>query len=68
MTGRAIRRNPLVDHGRVATGLRVRIWPGPAGRAPNAAHLAAQQSDEVGFETVPQPGFQHLSGYVEFWL
>jgi len=26
------------------------------------------QSDEVGFETVPQPGFQHLSGYVEFWL
>src|SRR2546427_1998203 len=26
------------------------------------------QSDEAGFETVPQPGFQHLSGYVEFWL
>ena len=26
------------------------------------------QSDEVGFETVPQPGFQYLSGYVEFWL
>jgi FMN-dependent NADH-azoreductase len=26
------------------------------------------QSDEAGFETVPQPGFQHLSVYVEFWL
>ena len=26
------------------------------------------QSDEVGFETLPQPGFQYLSGYVEFWL
>jgi FMN-dependent NADH-azoreductase len=26
------------------------------------------QSDEAGFETVRQPGFQHLSGYVEFWL
>jgi FMN-dependent NADH-azoreductase len=26
------------------------------------------QSDEAGFETVPQPGFQHLSGHVEFWL
>jgi FMN-dependent NADH-azoreductase len=26
------------------------------------------QSDEVGFETGPQPGFQYLSGYVEFWL
>ena len=26
------------------------------------------QSDEVGFETVPHPGFQYLSGYVEFWL
>lgn len=26
------------------------------------------QSDEAGFETVPQPGFQYLSGYVEFWL
>jgi FMN-dependent NADH-azoreductase len=25
-------------------------------------------SDEAGFETVQQPGFQHLSGYVEFWL
>ena len=26
------------------------------------------QSDEAGFETVPQPGFHYLSGYVEFWL
>jgi FMN-dependent NADH-azoreductase len=26
------------------------------------------QNDEAGFETVPQPGFQYLSGYVEFWL
>jgi FMN-dependent NADH-azoreductase len=26
------------------------------------------QSDEAGFERVPQPGFQYLSGYVEFWL
>src|SRR5260370_7073193 len=26
------------------------------------------QSDGAGFETVPQPGFQYLSGYVEFWL
>ena len=26
------------------------------------------QSDEAGFETVPQPGFRYLSGYVEFWL
>jgi FMN-dependent NADH-azoreductase len=26
------------------------------------------QSDEAGFDTVSQPGFQHLSGYVEFWL
>jgi FMN-dependent NADH-azoreductase len=26
------------------------------------------QCDEAGFETVPQPGFQYLSGYVEFWL
>ena len=26
------------------------------------------QSDDAGFETVPQPGFQYLSGYVEFWL
>jgi FMN-dependent NADH-azoreductase len=26
------------------------------------------QSDEAGFETVLQPGFQYLSGYVEFWL
>jgi FMN-dependent NADH-azoreductase len=26
------------------------------------------QSDEAGFETVPQPGFQYQSGYVEFWL
>src|ERR1700679_3598902 len=26
------------------------------------------QSDEAAFETVPQPGFQYLSGYVEFWL
>jgi FMN-dependent NADH-azoreductase len=25
------------------------------------------QSDEAGFETVAQPGFQYLSGYVEFW-
>jgi FMN-dependent NADH-azoreductase len=26
------------------------------------------QSDEAGFKTVPQPGFEYLSGYVEFWL
>ena len=26
------------------------------------------QSDEAGFKTVSQPGFEHLSGYVEFWL
>jgi FMN-dependent NADH-azoreductase len=26
------------------------------------------QSDEAGFETVSQPGFQYLSGYIEFWL
>jgi FMN-dependent NADH-azoreductase len=26
------------------------------------------QSDEAEFATVPQPGFQYLSGYVEFWL
>jgi FMN-dependent NADH-azoreductase len=26
------------------------------------------QSDEARFETVPQSGFQYLSGYVEFWL
>ena len=26
------------------------------------------QSDEAGFKTVSQPGFKHLSGYVEFWL
>ena len=26
------------------------------------------QSDEAGLETLPQPGFAHLNGYVEFWL
>jgi FMN-dependent NADH-azoreductase len=26
------------------------------------------QSDEAGFAAVSQPGFQYLSGYVEFWL
>jgi FMN-dependent NADH-azoreductase len=26
------------------------------------------QSDQAGFETVAQPGFQYLSGYIEFWL
>jgi FMN-dependent NADH-azoreductase len=26
------------------------------------------QSDEAGFETVTQPGFQYLSGCIEFWL
>jgi len=26
------------------------------------------QSDEAGFKTVSQPGFNYLSGYVEFWL
>jgi FMN-dependent NADH-azoreductase len=26
------------------------------------------QSDEAGFKTVPQPGFQYLAGYIEFWL
>ena len=26
------------------------------------------QSDEAGFKTVSQPGFEYLSGYVEFWL
>ena len=27
-----------------------------------------RQSDEAGFKTVSQPGFEFLSGYVEFWL
>ena len=26
------------------------------------------QSNEAGFKTVSQPGFEYLSGYVEFWL
>jgi FMN-dependent NADH-azoreductase len=26
------------------------------------------QSDDAGFATVPQPGFQYPSGYIEFWL
>src|SRR3979490_1085049 len=26
------------------------------------------QSDEAGFKTVSKPGFEYLSGYVEFWL
>jgi FMN-dependent NADH-azoreductase len=26
------------------------------------------QSDEAGFDTVSQPGFRYLNGYVEFWL
>jgi FMN-dependent NADH-azoreductase len=26
------------------------------------------QSDEAGFKTVSQPGFEFLSGYIEFWL
>jgi FMN-dependent NADH-azoreductase len=26
------------------------------------------QSDEAGFKTVSQPGFEFLSGSVEFWL
>src|SRR5229473_3516174 len=26
------------------------------------------QSDAAGFKTVSQPGFEYLSGYVEFWL
>jgi FMN-dependent NADH-azoreductase len=26
------------------------------------------QSDEAGFKTVSQPGFEYLSSYVEFWL
>jgi len=26
------------------------------------------QSDEAGFATVSQPGFEYLSSYVEFWL
>jgi len=26
------------------------------------------QSDEAGFKTVSQPGFEYLSGYIEFWL
>ena len=26
------------------------------------------QSDDAGFKTVSQPGFNYLSGYVEFWL
>ena len=26
------------------------------------------QSDETGFKTVSDPGFEYLSGYVEFWL
>jgi FMN-dependent NADH-azoreductase len=26
------------------------------------------QSDEACFKTVSQPGFEYLSGYIEFWL
>jgi FMN-dependent NADH-azoreductase len=26
------------------------------------------QSDEAGFKTVFRPGFEYLSGYIEFWL
>ena len=26
------------------------------------------QSDEAGFKTVPQPRFEYLSSYIEFWL
>jgi FMN-dependent NADH-azoreductase len=26
------------------------------------------QSDEAGFKTVSRPGFEYLSGYIEFWL
>ena len=26
------------------------------------------QSDAAGFKTVSEPGFEYLSGYVEFWL
>jgi FMN-dependent NADH-azoreductase len=26
------------------------------------------QSDEAGFKTVARPGFEYLSGYIEFWL
>jgi FMN-dependent NADH-azoreductase len=26
------------------------------------------QSDEAGVKTVSQPGFEYLSGYIEFWL
>jgi FMN-dependent NADH-azoreductase len=26
------------------------------------------QSEAAGFKTVSQPGFEYLSGYVEFWL
>jgi FMN-dependent NADH-azoreductase len=26
------------------------------------------QSNEAGFKTVSQPGFEYLSGYVDFWL
>jgi FMN-dependent NADH-azoreductase len=30
--------------------------------------FARGQSDEAGLESVPQPGFQYLRGYIEFWL
>ena len=26
------------------------------------------QSEEAGFQTVPQPGFEYVSKYIEFWL
>jgi FMN-dependent NADH-azoreductase len=26
------------------------------------------QSDEAGFKTVSRPGFEYVSGYIEFWL
>ena len=26
------------------------------------------QSEEAGFQTVPPPGFEHLTKYIEFWL
>jgi FMN-dependent NADH-azoreductase len=30
--------------------------------------LVRGQSDEAGLDTLPQPGFQYLRGYIEFWL
>ena len=26
------------------------------------------QSEEIGFQTVPPPGFEYVANYIEFWL